>query len=61
VRPKAANLNIPEGDCCGEAVEAALIPLIAEENSVLRYPRLLGYPRKNRGLAAPACSWWLPG
>lgn len=31
VRLKAADLNIPERDCCGEAVEAALIPLIVEE------------------------------
>src|ERR1700722_7841615 len=32
VRRRTAVLNIPEGDCCGEAVEGALIPLIAEEN-----------------------------
>jgi hypothetical protein len=31
VRLKAADLNIPERDCCGEAVEGAVIPLIAEE------------------------------
>jgi hypothetical protein len=40
VRLKAADLNIPERDCCGEAVEVALIPLIAaeklsEESSVM--------------------------
>jgi hypothetical protein len=38
VRLKAADLNIPERDCCGEAVEGALIPLIAEENKLLRNP-----------------------
>jgi hypothetical protein len=32
VRLKAAALNIPEGDCCGEAVEGALIWLIVAEN-----------------------------
>ena len=32
VRLKAADLNIPEADCCGEAVEGALIWLMAEEN-----------------------------
>jgi hypothetical protein len=32
---KAADLNIPERDCCGEAVEVAAIPLIAEENVLL--------------------------
>src|SRR6266849_6386099 len=36
VRLQAANLNIPEADCCGEAVEVALIPLIAEENPAVR-------------------------
>ncbi len=32
VRLKAADLNIPERDCCGEAVEGGFIPLIFEEN-----------------------------
>src|SRR6202035_1507263 len=32
VRRRAALLNILEGDCCGEAVEGAVIPLMAEEN-----------------------------
>jgi hypothetical protein len=32
---KARDLNIPDGDCCGEAVEGALIRLIGEENGVL--------------------------
>jgi hypothetical protein len=31
VRLEAADLNIPERDCCGEAVDGALIWLIAEE------------------------------
>jgi hypothetical protein len=31
VRLKGAALNIPERDCCGEAVQGALIWLIAEE------------------------------
>jgi hypothetical protein len=31
LRLRAANVNIPERDCCGEAVEGALIPLIVEE------------------------------
>jgi hypothetical protein len=34
VRLKAADLNIPERDCCGEAVEGALMRLIVEENDV---------------------------
>jgi hypothetical protein len=33
VRLKAADLNIPERDCCGEAVEGGFIPLIFEENA----------------------------
>src|SRR5579862_28581 len=33
VRLKAAALNIPERDSCGEAVQAVLIPLIVEENA----------------------------
>jgi hypothetical protein len=36
VRLKAATLNIPERDCCGEAVEGTLIPLTGEENSADR-------------------------
>jgi len=32
VSPKAAGLNIPEADCCGEAVEGAAIWLRPEEN-----------------------------
>jgi hypothetical protein len=32
VRLKAADLNIPERDCCGETVQGGAIPLIAEEN-----------------------------
>jgi hypothetical protein len=32
VRLKADDLNIPERDCCGEAVQCAPISLIAEEN-----------------------------
>jgi hypothetical protein len=35
VRRRTAVLNIPEGDCCGEAVEGGLIRLIEEENGVL--------------------------
>jgi hypothetical protein len=31
VRLKAAALNIPQRDCCGEPVKVVLIPLIAEE------------------------------
>jgi hypothetical protein len=34
VRLKAADLNIPERDCCGEAVEGGFIPLIFEENAL---------------------------
>jgi hypothetical protein len=30
---KAANLNIPEADCCGEAVELFLIRFKAVKNS----------------------------
>jgi hypothetical protein len=37
VRLKAAALNIPEGDCCGETVEGALIWLIAEEKPQFFY------------------------
>src|SRR6476646_5816269 len=36
VRLKTASLNIPERDCCGEAVEGTLIPLTGEENSADR-------------------------
>jgi hypothetical protein len=32
VRPKTSNSNIPEADCCGEAVEGIAISLRAEEN-----------------------------
>jgi hypothetical protein len=32
LRLRTAYLNIPEADCCGEAVEGAFIQLIAEEN-----------------------------
>src|ERR1700674_4665090 len=35
VRLRSADLNIPEANCCGEAVEAVLIPLIAEEKRVV--------------------------
>ena len=35
VRLRSADLNIPEADSCGEAVEAVLIPLIAEEKRVV--------------------------
>jgi hypothetical protein len=41
VRLEAAELNIPEADCCGEAVEGAAIWLRAEENLSSSNARLM--------------------
>jgi hypothetical protein len=38
VRPRTVDLNIPEPDCCGEAVEFEVIQLMKEENGAYERP-----------------------
>jgi len=53
VRLRTADLNIPEADSCGEAVEAALIPLSAEEKRVVTKPTHCQAERRTSGRLRP--------